>query len=218
MNRIHCLSLALLVSSLPATALAESVGPPENDARAPGTAAPVVSAGPATATPVVPPTPAAPPSATPTATKEPPPIELLGPKMGKRLLTWDANIDGAYGYIFGSKKTDSGFVRARGGLLWVRDPNFFSLGLTYELSPESVATVGVQGEAMHLDSGMWIQVGGQLDLEHKARPSGIVAVGWSILGVETQVRSYEGFGVAPAVFGKLRIPLGVIGFALTTGR
>ena len=106
-------------------AFAESVGPTEHDGAAPSAPATTPPAESATA-------PAAAPAAAPapTVAKGPPPIELLENKMGKRMLTWDANIDGAYGYIFGSKKTDTGFVRLRGGLLWVRDPNFFSVGLT----------------------------------------------------------------------------------------
>jgi hypothetical protein len=132
----------------------------------------------------------------------------------KSYTSWDVNIEGAYGRLYTDPSAKSGFGRVRGGFLWVRDPLFYSLGLTYELSDYSKATVGVQGEVLNLELGLWLQAGAMLDLANSARPGVMGAVGWSVIGAEVQGRDIEGQGMVPAAYVKLRIPLGIIGFGL----
>jgi hypothetical protein len=139
---------------------------------------------------------------------------IVGGSLGKRYTSWDANIEGAYGRILSDPTHPSGFGRVRGGVLWIRDPHFLSLGVTYEFSDRSAATLGIQGEYLNLELGVWAQAGPLVDLAHAARPGGMFALGWSVLGVELQARSYEDLGFAPAVYAKLRIPLGIIGFGV----
>ena len=134
--------------------------------------------------------------------------------MLKRYNSWDANIDGGIGRVFDPGET-TGLLRVRAGVLFIRDPHFLALGATYELSHLSAATLGIQGEYLHLESGVWLQAGPLLDVgSNKPRFGWMGSLGWSLLGVEYQGRDYNGNGYVSAVFAKLRIPLGIIGFAI----
>jgi hypothetical protein len=136
-------------------------------------------------------------------------IDQIGPQE----ITWDANLEGGFGRAFGDihARTVS-FGRVRGGVLWAHGEWFTSLGAFYDLSNFTPGTFGIQLEQMHLQSGMWIQIGGGVDVQPRAM--GMLAVGWSVLGVEAQYRAFGDGGIGPAIFGKLRIPLGIIGYAL----
>ena len=65
---------------------------------------------------------------------------------------------------------------------------------------------------MWLSSGVWLQLGASIDVE--AHPVFDLSLGWSLLGIEAQVvaREHDAMG---ALFLKLRIPFGVIGYALS---
>ena len=136
------------------------------------------------------------------------------PRMPSAMI-WDLNLDGAAGRVFADPAYWGYFGRARLGVTWVRDPAFYSLGVTYDIGKDSYATVGVQGEAMHLSSGCWLQAGAMLDLEHRARPGGSFSLGFSVVGVELQVKDLPDHGWTPALYGKIRIPVGLLAFALT---
>jgi hypothetical protein len=125
--------------------------------------------------------------------------------------TFDANIDGGGGAAFGSDTKGMGFIRARAGFMAVRAPWFYMVGPTAEWSNVSGFAFGGQAEVMHLSSGGWAQLGGMVDTT--GRPGGLLALGWSMIGVEGQVRRTEDIGTAVTVLGKLRIPIGVIVFA-----
>ena len=122
--------------------------------------------------------------------------------------TWDLNIDGAFGRYLGDSPTWTGFVRARAGALFIREPLYNALGLTYEYSSLSKGTFGIQAEILHLDLGYWGQLGGLLDVQ--GHPGLMGAIGWSILGVEAQYRTYDGLGSGVAVYAKIRIPISII--------
>jgi len=134
--------------------------------------------------------------------------------MGPHAITWDANLEGGFGRAFGDihPRTVS-FARVRAGILWAHGQWFTSAGIFYDLSNFTPGTFGIQVEQMHLSSGFWIQAGAGIDVEPRAM--GMLAVGWSVVGVEAQYRSFGDAGIGPAFFGKLRIPLGLIGFALS---
>ncbi len=125
--------------------------------------------------------------------------------------TFDANIDGGGGAAFGSDTKGVGFIRARAGFMAVRAPWFYMIGPTAEWSNVGGFAFGGQGEIMHLSSGGWAQLGGMVDTS--GRPGGLLALGWSMVGVEGQVRKTEEIGTAVTVLAKLRIPIGVIVFA-----
>lgn len=129
--------------------------------------------------------------------------------------TWDLNIDGAYGRVFSDNPESSFFGRVRGGIMNVNESIFTMLGATYEVSSLSQTTLGLQGEWLHLQLGVWVQAGGLLDVS-PTNFGGMGAVGWSLFGVEFQYRGYENIDPAPALYGKIRIPLGVIGHFLAT--
>ncbi len=122
-----------------------------------------------------------------------------------------------YGDTFDDARKGNGLVRGRVGALFVRDDSFWQIGATTEYSSVSRTAFGVQAEYLHLQMGGWLQVGGMLDL--KGRPGLMAAMGLSLFGVEAQYRKLEGLeDPALAVLGKIRIPLGIIWYALETRR
>ncbi|MCS6898175.1 MAG: hypothetical protein NZX77_00170, partial [Polyangiaceae bacterium] len=70
----------------------------------------------------------------------------------------------------------------------------------------------VRNSYIDLNSGLWLQAGPSMNT--KGRFGGSVAVGFSLFGVELQRRHVDGLGEATVLLGKLRIPLGVLAFAL----
>lgn len=166
-----------------------------------------------------PPTPTAAPDATavsppptPAPPNPPPPAVLAGNMVPReRVLTWDLNVDGAYGRLFSEPDGRwTMFGRVRAGVMYIRDSLYFSLGPTYEISKLQTATFGLQGEVMHIETGLWCQLGALVDVA--PHPGFMAAAGWSLFGIEFQAREYDTYGIgeAPAVYGKIRIPIGVI--------
>lgn len=130
--------------------------------------------------------------------------------------TWDLNLEGGGGYVFGDVEKWSGFVRARPGVLIVRNDDFYQLGPTVEyLGMLKRPAFGAQVEYLHLQFGTWIQLGASIDT--RGRPGGNAAVGLSVLGIEAQVREFDASpDPAFALIGKLRIPLGILVYGLST--
>ena len=133
------------------------------------------------------------------------------PEMFPRATTWDMNIDLGYGLLFTDDKPKNPFARLRGGVMFVRDSVFTSLGLTYEVSRLQTVTFGVQGETLHLESGGWLQLG--LLVDRGARFGGMGALGWSLFGVEAQYRGFPDIDPGFALYAKLRIPIGIMAYA-----
>ncbi len=98
-------------------------------------------------------------------------------------------------------------------MLVFRDADVFALGATYEYANLADATFGIQGEYINDNSGWWIQLGALVDTQ--PRPGAMAAVGYTLLGVELQLRSYESLGATFAVYAKLRIPVGFLAYELT---
>jgi hypothetical protein len=221
MKRVRTLPLllALLFASASASAQIQPTDtPPSPPPFAPTEPPPVP--GPAESPPPAPvtPVPAAPVPA------PLPPVGLAQPSAGpvhgapssmlKRYTSWDANIDGGIGRVVSSPPETVGLLRVRAGVLVIRDPSFFAIGATYELSHLSAATLGIQGEYLHLESGFWAQVGPLVDVADKAKLGFMAAIGVSLIGIEYQGRDYNAYGYASVLFAKVRIPLGIIGFGL----
>jgi hypothetical protein len=184
----------------PAAPVPAPVAPAEPPAPAPAPVAPA---------PVAPAPAAAPPGATMAA-------PAVGNQMLKRYTSWDANIEGGVGRVLTGPGETTGLVRARAGVLVIRDPSFFAVGATYELSHLSAATLGVQAEYLNLESGFWGQIGPLVDVaaERNVRLGFMASAGISVFGVEYQGRDYNSYGFSSAIFAKLRIPLGIIGFGI----
>jgi hypothetical protein len=215
--RLVMVSTAASVVLVSGAARAQMPGAPQ-PATAPPATAPAATAPPATAppatTPPIPesaPAPAAAPVVAPAPPTATPPISFAA--LGKRYTSWDANLEGGVGRVLTPPGETVGLGRVRAGVLWVRDPNFFSLGVTYELSHMSAATLGVQAEYLSLETGFFAQIGPLVDVADKGKLGFMTSIGVSLFGIEYQGRDYNG-GYASAVFGKLRIPLGIIGFGM----
>jgi hypothetical protein len=148
-----------------------------------------------------------------------PPVDPNAPKISSNSAdekytrnTIDLNLEGGVGRFFGDPAATYGFGRARAGLMFARWPVFTMVGATYEYNGLSPATFGLQGELLHLSAGVWGQLGGMVDIH--AKPGAMAAFGFSIIGVEAQYRGYEDKDYGFAVIGKIRVPLGVLLYAL----
>jgi hypothetical protein len=122
--------------------------------------------------------------------------------------TWDLVVEGAFGRYFGGSDRWSGLGRARAGVLFVRDPVFDAIGLSFESSSLSKATFGLEVEALRIDGGYWGELGALLDVT--GRPGALLSGGWSVFGLECQVRSVAGLGLGAAVYAKLSVPIGTV--------
>lgn len=146
-----------------------------------------------------------------------PTIKPFGPP--RRQVTWDLNLEGGIGSSFADDGGFSGFGRVRGGVLSLDVNDFsapmFSLGFFADGSNlVNEVAWGLQGEVAWNNAGFWGQLGVGLDGE--PNPLAMAAVGWAIIGFETQVRvepndftSADSGGVYPVLLGKLRIPIGI---------
>jgi len=130
--------------------------------------------------------------------------------------TVDLNLEGGVGRFFGDPKATYGFGRVRAGVMFARWPIFTMVGATYEYNGLSPATFGVQGELLHLSAGVWGQVGGMIDVHGK--PGVMGSLGFSVIGVEAQYRGYEDKDYGVAVIGKIRVPVGVLLYALDVNK
>lgn len=130
----------------------------------------------------------------------------------KRVATWDLNLEGALGHSFADDGGLTGFGRVRGGVLSL-DANdlsapMFALGFFADGSNLATEVAyGVQGEVDFNNLGLWFQLGAGVDTA--PRPMAMAAAGWAILGLEAQGRFDSDDGLYPALFAKLRIPIGV---------
>lgn len=159
----------------------------------------------------------------PVRADEPPPAppstpSAYGPAMKRfmaRATILDLNLEGGLGHAFAAGGKNAAFARARTGLTLVRDPFFESFGVTYEYSRWAKATVGLQYE-LDWQKGLWGQLGVFKDVDTRFG-GGMLALGLAIVGVEGQVRGAAETGTpAFAVYGKLRLPIGLLIHAFRT--
>ena len=152
-------------------------------------------------------------AAAPRTTRSGMPVAALRPEI--RVTTWDLNLDFGYGAVIDTPENrPSYFMRARTGVLHVRDDWFYTAGVTYDIvkvfrvGGYDATNFGLQLEAMHIQYGVWGQVGGLVDFTGHGGVT--VAAGWSLFGVEYQARTYEDLGPVQAIYGKIRIPVTII--------
>ncbi len=134
-------------------------------------------------------------------------------KMMERQTTWDLNVELGYGRLFRDPAKWEGFFRGGAGVLFVRDPLFWVLRFTYDYSPRSNATLGTELEANWVETGLWGNLGLMKDANSRYW-GGRASVGFAIFGFEGEYRGDASTQTYFAVYGKLRIPLGIIGQAL----
>jgi hypothetical protein len=134
-------------------------------------------------------------------------------KMMERQTTWDLNVELGYGRLFRDPAKWEGFFRGGAGVLFVRDPLFWVLRFTYDYSPRSNATLGTELEANWVETGLWGNLGLMKDANSRYW-GGRASVGFAIFGFEGEYRGDASTQTYFALYGKLRIPLGIIGQAL----
>lgn len=134
-------------------------------------------------------------------------------KMMERRTTWDLNLELGYGRIFPSPPHWEGFFRGGAGVMFVRDPLFWVWRFTYDYSPRSNAVIGTELEANWVETGLWGNLGLMKDANSKYW-GGRASVGFAIFGFEAEYRGDDTTKTYFALYGKLRLPLGIIGQAL----
>ena len=134
-------------------------------------------------------------------------------KMMERRTTWDLNLELGYGRLFRDPAHWEGFFRGGAGVLFVRDPLYWVLRFTYDYSPRSNATLGTELEANWVETGLWGNLGLMKDANSRYW-GGRASVGFAIFGFEAEYRGDASTQTYWALYGKLRLPLGVIGQAL----
>jgi hypothetical protein len=134
-------------------------------------------------------------------------------KMMERRTTWDLNLELGYGRLFRDPAHWEGFFRGGAGVLFVRDPLYWVLRFTYDYSPRSNATLGTELEANWVETGLWGNLGLMKDANSRYW-GGRASVGFAIFGFEAEYRGDASAQTYWALYGKLRLPLGVIGQAL----
>jgi hypothetical protein len=103
-------------------------------------------------------------------------------------------------------------------VLHVRDDLFYTLGVTYDavklwrIGGWDATNFGLQAEIMHLQYGIWGQVGGLVDFTGNGGIS--LSAGWSLFGVEYQARNFDSLGPVMSLYGKVRIPVTIIYHAI----
>lgn len=226
MNECRCLVLCVALGGFaPTAAFAQGSAPPAPPPPAPiePSTLPPASTEPSTLPPPAsePAAPAPPAAVSAAPTTPAPAAPAVSPELAaatasglnyERDTTWDLNLEGGYGRFFSDPAKNTGFVRARGGVLFIRNSTYRALGITYEYSALSPAAFGVQGEVLNLELGLWTQLGGFVDVSGHFGAQ--LAAGWSLFGVEGQYRAVQDRGSGFAVFGKLRLPISIIARAL----
>ena len=135
----------------------------------------------------------------------------------------DLDVSGGGGYHWGERGIGRpvGFGKIRGGLMYATWPFVYSIGATFESNNLSPAAWGLQAEVTHIGAGIWLQVGGMIDW--KAQGAFTAALGWSVFGIEAQLRGYQDalpeptqyFGYGISILGKVRVPIGFILYVLS---
>ena len=124
----------------------------------------------------------------------------------------DVNIDLALGQSAKEEGAWAGFGRLRLGVTRVFEPLYLSLGAIGDLNSARDPSFGVQLEALEMISGVQVQLGSSLDT--RLTPAALFGLGWEIFGAEGQIL-FEEDQTQYLFFGKIRVPLSLIYYALT---
>ena len=122
------------------------------------------------------------------------------------LETWDLHLDLMAGPVLSSSEPPWAFVgRLRTGVLMVRGVTYWQIGATLALSTWQAPSLGVQAEVMHGPSGGWAQLEGFADIE--GQPGAALGAGWSVFGLEGQVRGAHPQEMTWTLLLKIHLPL-----------
>jgi hypothetical protein len=139
------------------------------------------------------------------------PVPMTAGEPGLRHLTWDLDLNGGVGREFSDGNAYFGTARARTGVLWIREPRYYSLGATASVSSRLPLAFGVEAEYLNTASGFWIEPHAFLDVE--GHPGGALTLGFGIFGLSGQVRQVEGGDSSTALCLLLRLPVRLLVWA-----
>jgi len=127
-----------------------------------------------------------------------------------RGVSWDFELELGVGFAVQGDLDDELLGRARGGVLFIQEPFFLSVGVTGEVGGLAGYGVGLQGDLIHLWGGYTFQVGA----EYAEGGAWIVhaGLGYAILSAEWQ---HDFDTDADALFFKLRIPIGIVFYGMS---
>lgn len=134
-------------------------------------------------------------------------------KMMQKDNTWDMNLELGYGRVFRDPAKWEGFFRGGAGIMFVRDPIWEVFRFTYDYSPRSTATMGFEFEADWIETGLWGQLGILKDA-NSPYWGGRASLGFALFGIDAEYRGDATTQTYFALYGKLRIPIGILGRAL----
>ena len=202
------LALFLPASSVqadePEGASAPSDGPVDTSADLLAGSAPPEAGAPATGSAPV----------TPAASPTTAPMQFVGDGSAflpqRRGVQLDFQVEGGAGFAIRNELPHAPFLRARLGMLIVREPWILAFGPTFELGGMAGLGVGGQLDFIHLASGWSVELGAAYAVRDRAVFS--ASLGYAIFGIEWQHLFAE--QDADAILFKVRIPVGVFLFLL----
>lgn len=141
---------------------------------------------------------------------------LAGPEsLYKRGWRGDFNLGLGLGGAIGEGEGALFVGRARGGLMRVQDPRFYTLGPTVSFHQDGGVAFGLQAESLNISTGTQLWLGAEMNLD--AKPIAHVGAGLALFGLEYQAH-FEGEGVSHRVFAKVRIPVSWLIYAFNRRR
>jgi hypothetical protein len=160
------------------------------------------------------------------STPEEPNVANTGPSsLLMRDVTWDVHLAAGGGLPVGGDLHGNNFLaRGRVGVLLVYEPFFVGIGPTLEIGglAQRKGAYGAQLDVVHIWSGVTAQLGVSRIPEFESYMSNI-SLGFSLLSVEWQhgffpedtTDSELDWPSRDALFLKLRIPIGILAYALS---
>lgn len=128
------------------------------------------------------------------------------------MTTWDLDLNVGYGRRFAPDPGGSWAARARAGVLFIREPRFYALGVTAHAASDLPAAFGVEAEYLSTEAGVWVAPGVQLDVA--GHPGASLAAGFSVLGVSAQLRRTRDGDTSTAALLTVRLPVRLLWWAV----
>jgi hypothetical protein len=125
---------------------------------------------------------------------------------GKTGSAWDLVIETGLQRLKVPRQAETGFVSVYGGRLLVNDPHFFSYGMSLESLADSLNSISLRGQYMHLITGFWLQA--LLPWQEGGKHGLGLTLGWSVVGVEYRKIYSPSDTQEESVFLKLHVPIG----------
>lgn len=129
----------------------------------------------------------------------------------RRGISWDLHLEGGLGVALRNDLPDTFFGRARAGLLIMHEPYLYAFGPSIEVGGLTGLGFGGQLDAIHLTSGMSLELGAAFAATDEAVIH--ASLGYALFAVEWQHRFAS--DSADALMFKLRIPIGIAYFLIS---